>query len=470
MHAHKVVPRSLPLALGLLALFCALAALGCSRPRAERLDGGEGPVETGATRSAIPMPQVGVERAASAPAAKSELHDDRVEPRTPTAAELALAKTRAKASNALGMDVYKLAAGSPGNVVLSPVSIGAALALAYSGARGDTAKQLGALLRAPRDRGELGRELKALIDAEQCRAEAGGAAKPEDRVTLRIASGLWVQEGRSLLPEFVARSEQDFQAMVAPTDFAADPQQAASLINDWLSKRTAGQIPEALGPSAIDPETVTILANAVYFRAGWRGKFDTGRTKDGEFHLLDGTTIALPMMHDEHPTPYFKGHGFELVELPYVLPDFAMIIVLPEQGGMVAIEPKLGEILASSQSKLASTLAAISMPRVTANWRASLIALLSKLGIKDAFQPGVADFTGMTAKQDLYLQEVTHATLIKVNEWGTEAAAVSVGSGAGYGRPHFVPITIDRPFFFAIVDKLTSAELFVGRIVDPRGP
>jgi len=93
---------------------------------------------------------------------------------------------------------------------------------------------------------------------------------------------------------------------------------------------------------------------------------------------------------------------------------------------------------------------------------------LTSLGVKDAFNPNVADFSGMDGKKDLYIQDVVHKAFIAVDEAGTEAAAASaVIVGTTSVPVDIVKLDLNRPFIYFIRDIQTSAILFVGRVMNP---
>jgi serpin B len=62
---------------------------------------------------------------------------------------------------------------------------------------------------------------------------------------------------------------------------------------------------------------------------------------------------------------------------------------------------------------------------------------------------------------------VIHKTYIKVNEEGTEAAAVTaiVFETTSIGPPK--QITVDHPFLFAITENSSKSILFMGKVAEP---
>jgi serpin B len=109
------------------------------------------------------------------------------------------------------------------------------------------------------------------------------------------------------------------------------------------------------------------------------------------------------------------------------------------------------------------------MPRFKFETPAALKPMLEALGMKQAFLPGAADFSGMDGTRTLYIQAVLHKAFIAVAEKGTEAAAATaVVAGRTSAPLDVLRLTVDRPFLFFLRDEPTGAILFMGRVVDPR--
>lgn len=89
------------------------------------------------------------------------------------------------------------------------------------------------------------------------------------------------------------------------------------------------------------------------------------------------------------------------------------------------------------------------------------------LGLRAPFSLGEADFSGI-ADEPLFISDAIHRATITVDEWGTEAAAVT-GLGFRESGPPTPDTTIhaDRPFAFTIIEKQSSAPLFLGQVAQP---
>jgi serpin B len=90
------------------------------------------------------------------------------------------------------------------------------------------------------------------------------------------------------------------------------------------------------------------------------------------------------------------------------------------------------------------------------------------LGVRDAFDPDRADFSAMTNDRQLYLSAVVHEAFVHVDERGTIAAAATGGIASATAAKVVTPLSIDKPFLFAVRDRATGAIVFLGRVDDPR--
>jgi serpin B len=106
------------------------------------------------------------------------------------------------------------------------------------------------------------------------------------------------------------------------------------------------------------------------------------------------------------------------------------------------------------------------MPRFETTYERELKDALTSLGMGLAFTWG-ADFTGMRESGGLWIDKVKHKTYVKVDEAGTEAAAVTVVGMVDSVDPETFTMHINRPFLFAIREHHSDTILFIGKIVDP---
>ncbi len=324
-------------------------------------------------------------------------------------------------------DLWTQLGKEKGNVVYSPYSIAAALDLARQGAKGAT-----------RD------EIKKLIHDTPAKLGIDGVS---------VANHLWGQEGYHF---------QD-GLTIDRIDFRADPEAARQKINGQIAKETHDKIQDLIDKGLIDKDARLVLTNALYLKAKWLDVFETNFTSTQEFTSLDGSKIPVHLMHESlHGVNYGHSDALQVVELPYEGDRLVMDVILPKDAHTYALD------LDSALALLTERGADVYLPRFEVTTRVSLKKPLMDLGMKTAFDPSAADFSGFTGNRELSISEAITQTYIKVDEAGTEAAAATaiiMKAGAAFQQP---PVfKADHTFFFAIRDTRSNAVLFCGRIDQP---
>ena len=356
------------------------------------------------------------------------------------------------------------------NLALSPYSLSSALAMTYAGARGSTASEIATALGFTLPQATLHPAFDWLDLQLASRAEMGAAASQSSRpFALHIANSIWANPQSDFQPPFLDTLAVDYGAGVHLVDFAGDVEGATNAINAWTSQQTNGRIPDVLPPTAIDPLTVLVLADAIYFDAGWAQPFSRSQTAPGTFTRADGTTAHATTMAQGTTLPYAAGAGYQAVELTYEGGLVAMDIVLPTAGTEAAFEASLTpQTFASITGGLQPTLVALDLPKFSLHGASSSVAgMLQTLGVHAAFS-GDADFTGIRANGGISIKNVFHQVFVAVDEDGTEAAAATavVFDDAAAIEPQAL-MNVDHPFLFVIRDLPTGTILFMGWIADP---
>ncbi len=375
-------------------------------------------------------------------------------------------------NTAFAFDLYQAVRLPDGNLVYSPFSISIALAMTYGGARGDTASQMAEVLHFTLPEGQFHPAFNALDLDLAARPDQAANVDEDERFELSIANSLWGQDGWPFLPEFLDLLAANYGAGMRLVDFENATETARRQINDWVSDQTHKRIRDIIPPGTLDPSTRLALANAIYFKATWEFEFDPNETADAPFYLLDGETVSVEMMGMEtgENYAYAAGDGWQAIALPYKGSLTEMVVIVPDAGNFEAFESTL---TAEEYNDIVSALepqdVILSMPKFTFETQYSLSDTLVQMGMPDAFDPFLADFSGMDGQQILYIGDVLHKAFIAVDEKGTEAAAATIViMMAGALMPEGIVLTIDRPFFYVIRDVPTGTVLFMGRVVDPR--
>ncbi|RKE73961.1 serpin family protein [Pseudorhodoplanes sinuspersici] len=386
------------------------------------------------------------------------------------AAEQAKGRPLTEAYNRSGQELLRAFAGQPGNIVFSPYSIGTAMAMVLSGARGDTQIEMHEVLRHALPVTE--------IDGANARALESFAAynvspesKPAPAATLRIANAMMlVNAAASVAPVF----EETIR-----TQYGSEIFKGATLdtVNTWVRDKTEGKIEKIL--ERLNPSDSHVLLNAVYFKAPWASAFSPSATRDRPFTLVSGEQISVPTMTQQAEFAIAKGEGFAAVRQPYAVDGLSMTIVLPDEAGgldtlIAGLNGAKTEGLLQSVRDAQKRMVALSMPRFKFEFKADLIEPFKSFGMSKVFDPAQSDLSGLTGKPRSEAQstidQIVHRAVIEVAEEGTEAAAATaVVVTTRAMRPDNVErFQIDRPFLFFITDDKTGAILFEGRVSDPR--
>ena len=295
------------------------------------------------------------------------------------------------------LNLYRLLAeGEAGNLFLSPYSISQALAMAYAGARGDTAAQMAETLGFTLE-GERLHAAMAALDAVLASREDDVDPDEATGFRLQVANALWGQEGYPFLEEFLALLERHYGAGLERVDFQNDAEAARQAINAWVAEQTEGRIEDLLAEGDVDALTRLVLTNAIYFQASWLVPFREEATADGTFHLADGTEVQVPMMHQQDRLRVRQEEDYTAVELPYVGGQMRMTVLMPSAGTLEAFEAGLdAERLEEILDGLAFGEVRLAMPKFRVESEFKLSDALRALGIEDSAP--VADFSAWTAR------------------------------------------------------------------------
>jgi serpin B len=369
----------------------------------------------------------------------------------------------AKSVNVFAMALCPRLGEANKNLFFSPFSISAALTMTYAGARGNTAAQMAETLHFDTD-GAGSVEAFGKLSA----ALKGSGRDKGSR--LAIANALWAQQGYQFLPDYLQLVSDNLQGKLAELDFRKDPEAARGTINRWVEGETKSKIKDLLPTGVLDAYTRLVLTNAVYFKGTWANAFDAKRTKPDQFTLMNGSRVQVPMMQRHIHCEYLQSDGIQVLALPYEGGDLSMVVLLPsDPAGLAQLEKSLNlDRLEAWSAKLQKRDVSVLLPKfsiTTPSYR--MRPVLEILGMPDAFGQK-ADFSGMSGKQDLFLQEVFHKAFVDVNEKGTEAAAATGAVVALRSSPAPLPeFRADHPFLFLIRHNPTGCILFMGRLVKP---
>ena len=359
-----------------------------------------------------------------------------------------------------GLKLLRQAAAPKQNVFLSPVSIFLALAMIENGAAGETKAAIRKVLELPADADTpaISQFASSLLPALQTHGET----------ELAIANALWADIDSPISPDFVRLCQTVYGATAEMLDLRQAS--AAARINEWVSDKTRGRVRRIISDLPIG-EAPVLVTNAVYFKGKFCAPFDEEATLQRPFHLADGNTSMVPMMHrDGLANSYRKGKGFEAAVLRYCDSGMELCVLLPDRGSSpekVLTVASVQGLLESKQSCLLN----LSLPRFTVDFSCDLQEILTGLGMGIAFQ-SQADFSALGSPL-FFIGQILHTTRVEVYEKGTEAAAAtSILIPLSAKRQFIVPkpktLVFDRPFAVLLRDTGTGAIVFAGVVYDPQ--
>jgi serpin B len=376
-------------------------------------------------------------------------------------------QTLVDGNNTFALDLYQALRSETGNLILSPYSISLALAMTYAGARGETESQMSNVLHFSQPQSQLHPAFNALDTALE--KSPAKFEKDQQPMTLNIANAIWAEQTMYFQKDFLDTIALNYGAGIHLADFIHEYEAARNKINDWVSDQTRKKIQNVLPQNSVNTKTCMALVNAIYFKADWQSPFNASNTSDAPFYLLDGSQVNAKMMHQTMSFPYMKGEGYQAVELPYAGKTAVMDIIVPEEGRFESFESSFNnETYNSILSGMQYTTLQIGFPKFTFTKDFNLNTALTSMGMPDAFNRDMADFSGMTTEKRLYVENIFHKVFVAVDEKGTEAAAATAVLMAPASLPEV--LEANHPFLFIIRDTVSGQVLFIGRVMNPSEP
>lgn len=363
----------------------------------------------------------------------------------------------AGSNNQLAVDMIEILKKTEDNVFISPSSMMIALGMTLNGASNNTlAEMLKTLHMSDLSLDEFNDALRAIQLVLINRQDS----------TLNMTNSIWIRDSfeQRVLPSFIERNKRYYGAMVAVGDF--DDPQLTKDINRWVSDATKQRIPSAID-EPIDPNTVMFLINTLYFKADWATEFDKAETHKRMFY--GKANKEVDMMSAVMTLGYSNVEGKQVVLLPYKDPDLTMMVIMDDNNSTYTPD-QLIQLVQQAQDNPKSVL--LNLPKVQIETKVDGKKLLKQLGMIDAFEPYIADFSEMA--QDalltgLHIADVTQKTFLAIGEKGTEAAAMTKVEMRDESAPSYDEMMIvDKPFTIVILDTRHSLISFMGYIQNPQ--
>jgi serpin B len=352
-------------------------------------------------------------------------------------------------NNDFAFNLFRKARGEESKV-LSPLSITYALGMLNNGADGQTQQEINQTLGF----GEAGADA---INAF-CQKMLKEAETLDEKTKSLIANTIFVNEGLGyvLQDDFIKKANDYYNAQPQNRDF--NDGETMDVINQWASDHTEGMIPEVLSEDTFKPEAVSYLLNALYFKGMWSNPFDAAETKDEPF----GGGEAVPMMHKtDTEFEYAENDLYQAINLPYGNGAYRMSIFLPRE------DKTIGDVLdalngSNWQVNGSFREVDLKLPRFETDTNQDLVDIMSALGMPTAFTHD-ADFPYF-CNVPVFISNMFQVAKIKLDEEGTEAAAVTVieiWENAMPDEP--VNFHATRPFLYVISEQSTGTIFFIGQ-------
>jgi serpin B len=364
----------------------------------------------------------------------------------------------ATANNRLALDLYGRLGEKEGNIFFSPWSISSAMAIALEGARGETEREMRAVLHLP---GEERRPAFARLYNE--------INKKDKMYELDTANAVWAQKDFQILDAYFDVIEKYYGGNVENLDFIRDTEGSRKTINRWVEGKTKEKIKDLIPQGAIDGQTRLVITNAIYFKGQWVKQFDRKNTQESEFRVTPDKAVKVQMMNlRDAKFKYTEDETVQILELPYAGEELSMLILLPKEDSPDNVESILtAQRIDEWRASIKEEEVDVYLPRFKLETKYGLVETFKELGMRQAFDPGQADFSGMTGRRDLFISSIIHQAFVEVSEEGTEAAAATGVVMTLTAMPTKKIFMADHPFIFIIMDRTTGAILFLGRVANP---
>ncbi|KAF7666798.1 hypothetical protein LDENG_00091640 [Lucifuga dentata] len=272
---------------------------------------------------------------------------------------------------------------------------------------------------------------------------------------LQIATRIFLRQGFEPKQEFVQESQRFYESEPVVLE---DLQQ----INDWVANATQGKMTDFL--SALPPNILLMLINAVHFKGQWKARFDPRFTSRGVFYIDDKHMVDVDVMEDaKHPLSLFIDNELDaqVASFPF-MNSMNLFVVMPMSGqvNMTSLAAKMN--ISDLYNRLPKEKAVqVKVPKFKLEYTQELQEVLTKLGMGQMFShPNLAGI----ADGPLLVSSVMHKSSMEIHEEGAEASASTTVIISRASNPVF---NLNQPFFFALMDDMTKLPIFMGVINNP---
>ncbi|NXM32339.1 A1AT antiproteinase, partial [Oxyruncus cristatus] len=347
------------------------------------------------------------------------------------------------------------------NIFFSPLSISTAFAMLSLGARSNTLRELHKGLffnQTEMEEQEIHEGFQRVLQLLN---------DPHREVQLDIGNALFIDDRLKLFEKFLDDVTNFYYSEAISSNFQNSPE-AIKKINKYLERKTHGKIVDLV--QSLDPDTVMVLVNYIFFKGSWEKPFDNSNTRDADFFLDGENSVKVKMMHQNKAFNIHRDENLScwVVEIPYT-GNVTSLFVLPDEGKMKQVEDALlKETVSNWMESLKIRKIYLDLPKFSVSGSYDVKSLFKKMGMTQVFSDQ-ADLSAVAEETLLKVSKAIHKAMVDVRENGTEASAVTMLEITLLSRPFPPPprINFNRPFLMIIIDKMTHSMLFLGKIVNP---
>ncbi|CAI2731840.1 unnamed protein product [Schistosoma spindalis] len=302
-------------------------------------------------------------------------------------------------------------------------------------------------------------------------------SKPDD-VEIIFSSGLFAAHDVSIQHQFKVHLKTYYNALIEHVTFQTNKEYARERINQWVSEQTSGKIQQLLSSESLKEDTSVVVLATTYFKGLWKSAFPVFNSYNDKFSCLDKSKIDVTFMHINSSfnmvsLPHLKSRA---IKIPFKNPKFSLLVVLPNTNDglpdllkSLSKNKKISSILSS---KFMETSVNLYLPKfkLKEGSAISLVEYLQKMGMKDAFCPGSANFKNMSESSNFCIGDILHKAILEVDEQGAVAAAATSANVIPLSlcisdQPD-VEFRVDHPFFISIIWN-NNVPVFLGHVVAP---
>ncbi|XP_050183703.1 LOW QUALITY PROTEIN: ovalbumin-related protein X-like [Myiozetetes cayanensis] len=361
------------------------------------------------------------------------------------------------------------------NIFYCPLSMMAALAMVYLGARGNTEYQMEKVLHFDKIAGlrsiqtKCGKSVNIHLLFKEILSDI---TAPKANYSLHIANRLYAEKTSAILPIYVKCVKKLYRAGLETVNFKTAPNQARQRINSWVKNQTNGRIQDLLEPGSVDLHTVLVLVNAIYFNGIWKSAFKEEDTREVPFSVTkqDSRPVQMMFQNSTFKVGRVAAEKIKILELPYTSEELSLLVLLPDDiSGLEELENKINfDKLTewTSSSVMEKKRVKVYLPRMKIEEKYNLTSVLTALGMTDLFAP-LANLSGISSAEGLKISEAIHEAYMEVTEEGTEQTGSAVVTEDIQDSSESEEFMADHPFLFLIRHNPSNMILFFGRYCSP---